>query len=55
MYASEGTNKALGTGETNMGEIIGPGGEPSQVPEPGTLFLVGGGLLALGMFRRRSP
>ena len=53
-YAGEGTNRQLNTGESNVGEVLGPGRGPSQVPEPGTLFLVGGGLLALGMFRRKS-
>ena len=54
-YAGEGTNKQLGTGETNVGEIVGPGtGAPSQVPEPGTLLLVGAGLLGIGMYRRKT-
>jgi nicotinamidase/pyrazinamidase len=36
-YAGEGTNRQLGTGESNVGEVLGPGRVAVQVPEPGTL------------------
>lgn len=31
------------------------GGPPQQIPEPGMLFLMGAGLLGLGLARRRKP
>lgn len=35
------------------GPFTGPGGQGGQVPEPGTMSLLGGGLLGIGLFARK--
>lgn len=39
------------TNENVMSALVTPGGGPGEVPEPGTLLLVGSGLLGLGCLR----
>ena len=51
-FSGQGTRNsgtAVGTEISNIGTV----GVPSGVPEPGTYALIGGGMLALGVLRRR--
>ena len=57
-FAGENTQNSPGqpsdgTGISSVGEIETPF-QVGQVPEPGTLLLVGAGLLGLGIYRRRT-
>jgi hypothetical protein len=57
-FSSDGTKQAPGTptnntGVSNAGRVETPF-RLAQVPEPGTLLLMGAGLLGLGMYRRRN-
>jgi hypothetical protein len=45
---------SAGRPRVSLGRNRGAPVAPLQVPEPGTLLVLGGGLLALGLYRRRS-
>jgi len=49
---------ALGPNESPTFDVVAMDdfiyGEPGNVPEPGTLMLLGGGMIAFGLFRRRA-
>jgi hypothetical protein len=60
-YTSDATRSQGGTagtavasiGSVNVPQITGGNPFPNQVSEPGTLMLLGSGLLGLGLFRRK--
>lgn len=51
--ALPGANKDFGTGTWSTTAAVVT--DPNQIPEPGSLLLVGGALAALGLARRRKP
>ena len=53
MFAWEGKT-GLGDGDYNDLILLVDGVAPVLTPEPGTLFLLGSGLLAMGAFRRKG-
>jgi len=52
--ATRNTGSFNGTDISNIGSTGGPSGSVTAVPEPAAYALLGGGLLAFGLLRRRS-